>query len=132
MTSCRSLKWTCICVLICPFYSLGGYTGSTTIKYIDASAHFLIKTLSFSLYKIQRNYRYFDAKQTVTFHALVLKLRLVTKRSGFKSLPNNKILDWSTFKVFAYNKTKVTEEMKFVFEMIENIVGKGENAGNHF
>ena len=37
------------------------------------------------------------------------------------------------FKAFAEDKTIVTENMKFVLERIENIVGKGENAGyQHF
>ena len=41
------------------------------------------------------------------------------------SLPNNK--------AFADNKRNVTQKLKFVLEMVENIVGKGENAGyQHF
>ena len=36
-------------------------------------------------------------------------------------------------KAFADNKSNVTQNMKFVFGRVENIVGKGENAGNlHF
>ena len=51
----------------------------------------------------------------------------------FKSLPNDEFLDWSKLKAFADNKISVTEKMKFVLEMVENIVGKGENAGyQHF
>ena len=46
---------------------------------------------------------------------------------------NDKILDWSKFKVFADDKINVTEISKFVLGMVENIVGKGENAGyQHF
>ena len=49
------------------------------------------------------------------------------------SLPNNKVLDWSKFGVFADDKINVTEKLKFVEGRIENIVGKGENAGfQHF
>ena len=44
-------------------------------------------------------------------------------------LPNNKTLDWSKLKAFADEKLKVAEIMTFVFYSIENIVGKGENAG---
>ena len=33
-------------------------------------------------------------------------------------------------KAFADNKTILTQKLKFVFERVENIVGKGENAGN--
>ena len=36
-------------------------------------------------------------------------------------------------KAFADNKIYLTEKLKFVFRRIENIVGKGENAGyQHF
>ena len=49
------------------------------------------------------------------------------------SLPNGKILDWSRFKEFAEDKINVTENIEFLLERLENIVGKGENAGyQHF
>ena len=60
------------------------------------------------------------------------------------SLPNDKILDWSTLKAFGDKKwstlkafgdkkMNATEKLKFVLERVENIVGKGENAGyQHF
>ena len=49
------------------------------------------------------------------------------------SLPNDKILDWSKLKAFADDKLNATEKLKFVLGWIENIVGKGENAGfQHF
>ena len=49
------------------------------------------------------------------------------------SLPNNKFLDWSKSKGFADNKINVAEKLKFVLQRVENIVGKGENAGyQHF
>ena len=44
------------------------------------------------------------------------------------TLPNDKILDWSKFKAFANDKINVTQKLKFVLEMVENIVGKGENC----
>ena len=48
-------------------------------------------------------------------------------------IPNNKFLDWSKLKAFADDKINVTENIKFVLGKVENIVGKGENAGNqHF
>ena len=47
----------------------------------------------------------------------------------FNHLPNNKISDWSKLKAFVDNKLNVTEKLKFVLERVENIVGKGENAG---
>ena len=45
------------------------------------------------------------------------------------SLPNGKILDWSKFKAFADDKIEVMKIIIFVFDRIENIMGKGENAG---
>ena len=53
--------------------------------------------------------------------------------ASFNSLPNNKILDWSKVKAFADDKFKVAETRISVFDRVENIVGKGENAGyQHF
>ena len=53
--------------------------------------------------------------------------------SLFNSLPNDKILNQSKLKVVADNKIIVTQRLKFVFGRIENMVGKGENAGyQHF
>ena len=55
------------------------------------------------------------------------------KRHAFKALPNNKILDQSKFKEFVDERIDETEKLKFVLGRIENIVGKGENAGyQHF
>ena len=52
---------------------------------------------------------------------------------SFKSLPHNKFLDWSKLKAFADDKLNATEKLKFVLGRVENIVGKGENAGyQHF
>ena len=49
------------------------------------------------------------------------------------SIPNDKILNWSKFKVLADDKINLTEKIKFVPGRIENIFGKGQNAGNqHF
>ena len=40
----------------------------------------------------------------------------------FKSLRNNKLVDWPKMKAFADDKINVTQNLKFVFEWIENIV----------
>ena len=49
------------------------------------------------------------------------------------SLPNDKNLDRFKFEAFADYKLKVVQMTRFVFYMVENIVGKGENAGyQHF
>ena len=47
----------------------------------------------------------------------------------FNSLPNDKSLHWSKLKAFADNKINVLKMMILDFDRIENIVGKGENAG---
>ena len=49
------------------------------------------------------------------------------------SLPNDKFSDWSRLKELADNKMNVTEKLKFLLGRVENIVGRGENAGyQHF
>ena len=51
------------------------------------------------------------------------------EKSRVNSLPNDKVLDWSKLKAFSDDKINVTEKFKFDSERIENILGKGENAG---
>ena len=54
-------------------------------------------------------------------------------RRQIKSLSNDKISDWSKLKAFADDKIDVPKKLKFVLGRVENIEGKGENAGNqHF
>ena len=49
------------------------------------------------------------------------------------SLPNITFLDWSKLKAFEDDKINVNGKLKFVHGWVENIVGKGENAGHqHF
>ena len=51
----------------------------------------------------------------------------------FNTLQNNKILDWSKLKAFANNNLDVSKKMISVYDRVESIVGKRENAGNqHF
>ena len=47
----------------------------------------------------------------------------------FNSLPNNKSQDWSKLKAFANKRAEI---MIFVFDRVENIVGKGEDAFSPF
>ena len=43
------------------------------------------------------------------------------------------MFDWSTLKAFADDKIIVTEKLIFFLGRVENILRKGENAGNqHF
>ena len=49
----------------------------------------------------------------------------------FNSLPNKKNLDWTKLKTFADDKMNLNEKLKLVFGKVENVVGKGENAGYH-
>ena len=49
------------------------------------------------------------------------------------SLPNDKFLDWTKFKAFAVDKSSVPRIMISEQDKVENMVGKGENAGyQHF
>ena len=48
---------------------------------------------------------------------------------SLNSLPNDKIVDWSKLKELAGDKIKVNQKMKLDLEKLENIAGKGENAG---
>ena len=51
----------------------------------------------------------------------------------FNTLPNNKILDATKLQAFADDKFNVAKLMISLFDRIENIAGKGENAGyKHF
>ena len=51
----------------------------------------------------------------------------------FNSLPNDKILDVTKLKAFADGKKNIAQMMISVSDSVENIVGKGENAGyQHF
>ena len=47
----------------------------------------------------------------------------------FNSLPNDKILDWCNWRAFADNKINCNKKSKHGLGWLENIVGKGENAG---
>ena len=52
---------------------------------------------------------------------------------GCNPSPNDKISDLSKLKAFADDKINVTQKLTFFLGWIENIVGKGENAGcQHF
>ena len=53
--------------------------------------------------------------------------------NSFNPFPNDKFLDWSKLKAFVDDKIDVTENLKSVLGRVENIVGKGTNAGyQHF
>ena len=47
----------------------------------------------------------------------------------FNFLSDDKFLVCLKFKSLANDKINVTEKLKFVLGRVENIVGKGENAG---
>ena len=48
------------------------------------------------------------------------------------NLPKYKILALSKLKAFADDKSKKAELQEVVLDRTENIVGKGENAGNKY
>ena len=47
-------------------------------------------------------------------------------------LPNDEILETTKSKAFAGDKLKVVKVMISLFDRVENTVGKGENAVQHF
>ena len=52
---------------------------------------------------------------------------------SFDPLPNDKILHWTKLKAFADDKLNFAKMRMFLLGRIENIEGKGENAGyQHF
>ena len=57
----------------------------------------------------------------------------VKKKIQVNTLPNVKHLNLSKFIAFADDKLTVNKKKKFGLKRVENIVGKGENAGfQHF
>ena len=64
----------------------------------------------------------------LVFKRLVLQ---TTQNQGLfqKGLTKNETVDQSMFKAFADIRIKMTEELRFVLGMVENILEKGENAG---
>ena len=55
------------------------------------------------------------------------------KKKGFNPLPNDKILDGTKLMALADNKINLIQNLNFLLERLQNIVGKGENAGyQHF
>ena len=72
-----------------------------------------------------------DRNVTGIFHPIHI-LFLLQIILSFNTLPSDKILDWPKSKAFA-DITKILKKVIFVFDTVENIVGKGENAGyQHF
>ena len=66
-----------------------------------------------------------------TYTADRLKQGLVLER--INPLLNDFFLDWTKSKTFAVNNLNVANILISVFDRVENIVGKGENAGyQHF
>ena len=71
-------------------------------------------------------------KQALVWMCLQYKSFENTVRKGkiaLNSLPNDKILDQSKFKAFAEEKMVLTQISDFVLGRVENITGKGGNAG---
>ena len=45
------------------------------------------------------------------------------------TVPNSNVLGWLKLKAIADNKLNVIQNINFVFDRVENTMGKGENAG---
>ena len=71
----------------------------------------------------------FDRKNysKISFALALIALNKIYPMS-FNALPYNRILDLYRLKAFADDKINVTQNLKFILERVENIVGKGENA----
>ena len=50
----------------------------------------------------------------------------------FKSLPNDKILDMTKLKAFADDELGLAKMTIYLYDGVENTVGKGGNAGNQY
>ena len=77
----------------------------------------------FNLNRLSHNPNFYDlevAGPLKTFSVDLLR---------FNSLPNDKFPDWSKPKAFADDKKNATLQQMFISGCIENIGGKGENAG---
>ena len=76
-----------------------------------------------------------SSKETDPPHlrSCMLLTELQNTQAQLNSLPNNTILALTKFKAYADDRITVTQKLKFVLGRVENIVGKGENAGyQHF
>ena len=70
-------------------------------------------------------YQYFLSFPTM--FSMTLKVRIVWDRLTLNQ--TTKLLDLSKLKAFAGDKLNLAEKLKFLLGKLENIVGKGENAG---
>ena len=61
--------------------------------------------------------------------SMAIQICLLTLSLRNYSLPNDKNLDRSKLKAFADDKINMSEKLKFVLGMVENVVEKGEYAG---
>ena len=78
-----------------------------------------------NLFFIERKILYKKKKLVISILSFSLNV--------FNSLPNDKIFTLTKLKGFADVTINVTQKLKFVLVRVENIVGKGENAGyQHF
>ena len=72
-------------------------------------------------------------KYLMCLRAQIYSIPLYCSKHCINSLPNDKILDWFKLKAFADDNLKVIKMIIYVLDNIQNIVGKGENAGyQHF
>ena len=77
---------------------------------------------------------YYASCKMSSKHCANIYSKILPKRHySVNSLPNEEIFDWSKLKAFADDKINMNEKYKFGLGRVENIVGKGENAGyQHF
>ena len=63
----------------------------------------------------------------------MVQIATTTRAKFLNSLPNDNLVDLFKLKAFADDKINVSEQLKLLLGRVENIVGKGGNAGyQHF
>ena len=74
-----------------------------------------------------------DTRITYKRYGYLSNALLCLNSAPARPLPDDKIIALSKLKAFASNNIIVGQMVQFLFDRIENIVGKGENAGyQHF
>ena len=79
------------------------------------------------------NFNFSDASILSSANAVCLDQSEILSFGRVNSLPYTKILDQSKMEDYEDDKINLTQILNFVLKREENIVGKGEHAGNqHF
>ena len=105
-----------------------GKRRNCSLQAISPFSHSVFKRL---VWQTRKNQGLFGKGFIATFQLLsAVSFNLGWSGNGvLNSLPNNNFLDWTKLKAFADNKLNAGKIKNSVFERLENIAGKGGNAG---